>query len=430
MTSKTPPKLTIIIPTYNVGKYIDQALSSVLSQTIEDIEIICIDDGSSDDTVHVIEDRRRKDSRIKLFHQEHQGAGPARNLGLQEAHGTFVAFLDGDDFYLDKDALARMYDAAIEQGADICAAHRKICYPNRVEDAGYFLEFGCKSSTITWVEFKDYQQDWYFQDYIFRKKFLERNKIVFPPYLRYQDPPFLLKTMVHVNRFLLVSVYLYCYRQAHKALQMKELQVCHMLRGIYDNLLLSSQYGYNRLYDLLIERLNGIYYAQIASNLSPMVLQELLNIDAFHHKVFPDRPALELLDTVKTAVQDLQYEQYIFPYHLLKDGKRILLYGASYVGKALYYQFRKYGAGCGEIVGIIDRDTSGCVSEGVHIISVEQVSNVDFDVIILATEKKRVADDMKKILFLHGISDDKILWDENGYRKKNYYESIAMRINF
>jgi glycosyltransferase involved in cell wall biosynthesis len=91
------PKVSIIIPVYNVEKYLAECLDSAIGQTLRDIEIICIDDGSTDRSPEILDEYAKKDSRIIVIHQKNAGPGLARNVGLDLAKGEYIAFLDSDD---------------------------------------------------------------------------------------------------------------------------------------------------------------------------------------------------------------------------------------------------------------------------------------------------------------------------------------------
>ena len=92
------PLVSVIIPAYNAEEYISQALSSVLSQTLSDIEVIVVDDGSTDRTASIVEELTHRDGRIRLIRQENQCAGVARNKGMEVAEGKYLYFLDADDW--------------------------------------------------------------------------------------------------------------------------------------------------------------------------------------------------------------------------------------------------------------------------------------------------------------------------------------------
>lgn len=92
------PLISVIIPAYNVDQYIKQCVDSVLTQTYRRIEVICIDDGSTDNTIPILEFLAQKDARVKLIKQSHQGVSAARNKGLESAHGKYISFVDSDDY--------------------------------------------------------------------------------------------------------------------------------------------------------------------------------------------------------------------------------------------------------------------------------------------------------------------------------------------
>lgn len=113
------PKVSVIIPVYNVEQYLEQCLQSIINQTLSDIEIICVDDGSTDNSLNILKEYAQKDSRIKVLQQQNQYAGVARNNGLDTATGDYVYFLDSDD-YIMKDCLEKMYEQITKTGSDIC----------------------------------------------------------------------------------------------------------------------------------------------------------------------------------------------------------------------------------------------------------------------------------------------------------------------
>ena len=92
-------KVSVIIPVYNSEKYIGTCLDSIINQTLQEIEIICVNDGSTDRTSEILQFYREKDSRIKIIEQENAGAGAARNYGLRNSSGEYLSFLDADDFF-------------------------------------------------------------------------------------------------------------------------------------------------------------------------------------------------------------------------------------------------------------------------------------------------------------------------------------------
>lgn len=190
------PKITVIIPVYNVEKYLEQCLNSVINQTLEFIEIICINDGSTDKSLDILNQYAEKDSRIKIINQNNSGLATSRNNALKIAHGKYCAFLDSDDL-LDKNALYELYHYAEKNKLDMLAfsgynfdtTHQKIDNPYwsfsylpknwhktvfTYKDCLSFMHRMAVSSCLT----------------IYRKDFIDKNKLTFPDGLVYEDNVF------------------------------------------------------------------------------------------------------------------------------------------------------------------------------------------------------------------------------------------------
>ena len=112
------PKISVIIPVYNAEQYLRKCLDSVVSQTFRDIEIICVDDGSTDGSGAILDEYAAKDNRIVVIHQANAGVAAARNTGLKSAQGEYLAFLDSDDAY-NPQLCELAYNRACQSGADI-----------------------------------------------------------------------------------------------------------------------------------------------------------------------------------------------------------------------------------------------------------------------------------------------------------------------
>ena len=115
---KTNPKISIIIPVYNSEKVIEECLNSLLVQTFKDFEIICVNDGSTDNTLNILKNIKKKDKRINIINQNNTGAGISRNEGMKKAKGEYLIFLDSDDIF-EKTMLENLYNKIIEKDVDI-----------------------------------------------------------------------------------------------------------------------------------------------------------------------------------------------------------------------------------------------------------------------------------------------------------------------
>ena len=191
-------KVSIIIPVYNVEKYLRQCLDSVVSQTLRDIEIICIDDGSKDSSGAMLDEYAARDSRVKVVHKENGGYGKAINAGLGMAGGEYIGIVEPDD-YIESDTYEVLYEKAVETGVDFVKANvwafsstrnsffhtfKIHSFYNKVlKPAAYLLNYtdmGCR----IW-------------SFIYRADFLKKNDIrcLETPGASYQDTSFWLKVM-------------------------------------------------------------------------------------------------------------------------------------------------------------------------------------------------------------------------------------------
>ncbi len=112
-------KVSVIIPVFNAEKYIKQCLDTVLNQTLKDIEVICVDDGSTDNTLSILKKYSQSDDRVQVIKQKNMHAGVARNKGISVAKGEYLVFLDADDFF-EKDMLLSMYNKCKKDNAEVC----------------------------------------------------------------------------------------------------------------------------------------------------------------------------------------------------------------------------------------------------------------------------------------------------------------------
>lgn len=115
------PKVSVIVPVYNVEKFLVRCLDSLVSQTLEDIEIICVNDGSTDKSSDIIKEYAEKDGRIKVLEQVNMGVSCSRNAGLKVSTGEFIAFVDSDDF-VEKEFYEKLYNTAKQEGAEVACA--------------------------------------------------------------------------------------------------------------------------------------------------------------------------------------------------------------------------------------------------------------------------------------------------------------------
>lgn len=204
-------KVSVIIPVYNTEKYLRKCLESVCNQTLSDIEIICIDDCSTDGSLEILKEYSKKDERIKLVElKENKGAGAARNLGIDNAKGEYIGFVDSDD-WIDLDFYEKLYKEAIRTDADITKGSD---YVLRFQDGTTIVDKqNCKikeNKLNFWSQFTTA---------IYRKIFVLENKIFFPEDLLVgEDPVFAIKCAFLSNKISVIDDARYYYNRREDSL--------------------------------------------------------------------------------------------------------------------------------------------------------------------------------------------------------------------
>lgn len=249
-----PIKVSVVIPVYNSQEFIGGSLQQVLAQSLQEIEVVCVDDGSTDDSADIIAQAAQRDSRVKLIQQENAGPGPARNVGIAASTGEFVTFLDADDRYSSDDYLCVLYEGAVDNGVDASGAcfyndhagHLEKDFSNDPDLAGYtFTESGVKS-------YRDYQFDYGFHRFMFKRSLFESASVnvadtvasgPFPALTFFEDPVFLVQTLYRAGRFFVTNKVGYCYRCDYKVPHWTTKKTADLLEGVRRNLEFSKEQG-------------------------------------------------------------------------------------------------------------------------------------------------------------------------------------------
>lgn len=201
------PKVSVIIPVYNTEKFLRKCLDSVCNQTLQDIEIICINDCSTDGSLEILREYARKDNRIKLIELlENCGAAKARNIGIDIAHGEYIGFVDSDDF-VDLDFYEKLYKKAVETGAD--AVKGKL-YLYDINTNKVYLE--------AWIDINDSvkknKANFYFTftTAIYKSSLIKEYNIRFlEGLIHFEDPYFTIMAAIHYNKLEVIDDAKYYY---------------------------------------------------------------------------------------------------------------------------------------------------------------------------------------------------------------------------
>ena len=259
--------ISIIIPVYNAEKYIDACLQSILKQRLKDLEIICIDDGSTDRSAEIIDRYRKQDNRIRLYQINNSGAANARNFALTKASGEYITFLDADDYYPNSEALASMYEGVKRECVKICGGLRLWDYEGIIKEHPLHRDVIKKHPNGFRMLFSDFQHDYQYHSYIYSRELIEAHHIRFPNYVRYEDPVFFVNFMVKANEFYIIPQDVYCYRKRSSPCKLNPKATLDTLYGITENMVISAEKKYSKLHYACVQRINKEYCDDIINAL-------------------------------------------------------------------------------------------------------------------------------------------------------------------
>lgn len=240
-------KISIIIPVYNVEPYLERCLNSVINQTYSNIEIILVDDGSTDDSGIMCDDYKRQDTRIKVIHKENGGLSSARNEGLKYITGEYFTFIDSDD-YMRTDYISKMYEATDNKKIDmvICRAKKVI----GEEDYRLHLAKEGKAELLdverVKIEMLKRKIPMYAHGKLFHKKLAKF--ICFPEGRIYEDVPTIWNVIKHVDVVAYLEEELYYYRQRLNSIVNSGFKVSRMDQCYFSEEIVKEVQEINELY--------------------------------------------------------------------------------------------------------------------------------------------------------------------------------------
>ncbi len=215
-------KISIIVPVYNTSMYLEKCLTSLKTQTLTDIEIICVNDGSTDDSLSILNKYKQEDKRFIVLNQENKGQSSARNLGIKIAKGEYIGFVDSDD-YVEPTMFEELYDNAFNNKTDI-----SMCGINTFDDStgnmcpddpyltlnlfptsldSNVFDFNATSDFLFRISVAPWHK-------IYKKTFLSKNNILFPEGLFFEDNLFFYESFIKAKRISYTRKKLYNYRKA------------------------------------------------------------------------------------------------------------------------------------------------------------------------------------------------------------------------
>lgn len=235
------PKVSIIVPIYNVEKYLKECLNSLINQTLKDIEIICVNDGSTDSSTQILEEYKAIDNRIIVINKPNSGYGHTMNTGLEKASGDYVGIVESDDF-VKKTMFEDLYNLAVKNNADVVKSDYTYYLGSKKQarKAGKISKW--KSNKIIQAKndtsiLKIQPSIW---SAIYNREFLNKHQIRFleTPGASYQDTSFAFKTTTLAERFFMTDKSYVFYRQDNESSSVhakdKVFSICYEFDEIED----------------------------------------------------------------------------------------------------------------------------------------------------------------------------------------------------
>lgn len=376
-------KLSIIVPVYNTAAYLKQCIESILSQSVAEIELILVDDGSTDESGSICDDYAQKDTRVLVYHGKHRGPCFSRKLGLERASGEYVTFVDSDDFVAKSSYELAWKD--MERGIDIISFGIMRFFPEgrvRLDRNPYATGIYTKKDiernifpTMIWDESQDsFGLNPAFWNKVFKKNLLIDLFQMYADMVNFhygEDVAMIYPLMMHIRTLSIHHEAYYYYRQR-----------CQGRLAPY----ISDPGYFDKLYEL---------YRHLMQALSA---QETFvrQIHLFYMKSV-------MLKGKQYGKGQYRPEQ-VFPFQKVSQGDRIVLYGAGNIGRL--YRAQVAATGYCKIVSWVDKNY-GIYEE--NVISPEKIGQTEYDKVVIAIEDNEIQKAVKEVLHQMGVPKEKVI---------------------
>lgn len=379
--------LSVAVPVYNVEQYLNQCVDSILCQTYTHLELILVNDGSTDRSGEICEEYAKLDARVHVINQENRGAASARRRAAERATGQYIVFIDSDD-YIEEDYLEKMICAV--NGCDLvtsgyfidqdCKKFDKI--KQGIYAAGTQMEYiidnmiiyqcGRERGLTAYIFNKLYRTDYA------RKVFLEINPKVYWG----EDSEFLYRYILQCQSVCVTDIcgYHYCTRE-QSIVHRRHMDYLSNLNELY--LSLEKVFREHDRKEILLFKLQLWMITMI--RIAPSVMG--------------------FFDLAQGSVR------FLFPHYDTMHGKEIILYGAGSVGKDFYLQLR--GREDIKVVGWMDKNAEDYQKKSYPVMPLSEIDKLKYDYIIIAVNRSAMIEQIKNELIEAGIPEEKIVWKQS-----------------
>lgn len=392
------PLISVIVPIYNVEKYLQQCIDSICKQTYFHLEIILVDDGSPDACGHICDENSKLDSRIVVIHQKNKGLSGARNAGLDVAKGKYISFIDSDDTIHPKFieilfGLCEYYDADIAQCDYLMVAETSFKLPlNPIQSIHIYnnrqaiYELCCTTNSIK------YTVSW---NKLYKKELFKNIRY---PVNRINEDEFTTYLLLwNSNKIVINNQYLYYYLQRSDSIMgqpfsIKRLDVLDALKGLLIFLKANSlNYEYFCVLKRLLDTIEEFYQLSVQNKSHNKISSLLLEQKESIIKIFD----------LKVTIDEEIEETCIYSKHA-----KIVLYGAGQWGNIYYQWIHKNNHG--KIVGWVDNSWPKLKNKNI-IMPIDSLLKIEYDYILIAIKNKLIQGEIFQNLISWGIDEKKII---------------------
>lgn len=396
--------ISIIVPVYNIKSYLPKCIESILSQTFSDLEIVLVNDGSTDKSGDICEEYRKMDSRVVVVHKENGGLVSARKAGMRAARGEYIGYVDGDD-WIEPDMYERMYQKLLDQNVDVvmCGRYEDTGEAQRevyhgIAEGRYgkeeLLETVYPRMIVgnTFFEWEVFPGLW---DKLFRRSCVEQFQYAVDERITMgEDAACTYPCLLNANGIYVLHECFYHYRQTTSSM-VKKIQDYEKERNEFHILYQSVNKHF--------ERYAGIY--DLRQQWKKYVL-------------------FLMLPRADGLYRGFEYLNYLFPFRQVKKNSVIILYGAGTYGQRLFHYLQKTGF-C-QVAAWVDRNYAQFREMGLEVEDPAVIPQREYDGIVIANTYKKSRDGLYDELKKRYPEEKIYTIDENCIFAKESMEAFGL----
>ncbi len=404
--------ISVIVPVYNVEKYIEKCLSSIVCQKNVQYEIICVDDGSTDNSLDILQRYQKEYNQIKIIVQKNMGLSAARNTGLKAAIGDFVYFLDSDDYIAHIDALNYMETTMCRNELDVLYMDGDHVFESlsmeekNLDRKNYYVrdrEYGIYEQgyqlLVDMVKDEKYRTQ--VSLYCIRKSVLTEHCIDFPEGYYYEDNLFALKLIMKAEKVMHTKYVVFMHLVRMGSIMQSQVAY-HNFASAFEiwkeMTVFAKQYEGCKFYYAIDKLLNGMKYFTrgLYNKMSEKDQQKVLTWSDSERKLFEQNIFLQ-----KDILKPDWYRQLN-----LRLGDKVVIYGAGQFGSVVY-KIALHDKTI-NIIGVVDKNADNIQNFNVPVLPIEAIDTMSYDYVLIAIKKQEVVAEVSTQLQARGVPLKKI----------------------